>query len=155
MFWEIEEITNAGDYLFAKVSNHPNADSGGRVLLHRIVMENYLGRLLTTNEIVHHKDKDTNNNDIDNLEVLTPSEHSKLHRKESSRKVVKLQCPNCGRFFIRNYRDTHLVKGGLFTSCTRTCRALFSAKIQYKGITPDVKSKIERNIIDEFVTKAD
>jgi len=42
-------------------------------------MEHYLGRRLKSNEIVHHKDEDKRNNDINNLELITRSEHGKLH----------------------------------------------------------------------------
>ena len=48
----------------------------GRVLEHRLVMEQHLGRLLHGRgsphyEIVHHKDGNITNNDISNLEVLS------------------------------------------------------------------------------------
>lgn len=46
---------------------------------HRVVMEAHLGRKLTRNEIVHHKDGNKKNNAIDNLEVMTQSEHIRLH----------------------------------------------------------------------------
>jgi len=48
---------------------------------HRTVMENFLGRPLKTGEIVHHKDGDILNYEIDNLELITnQSEHCKKHR---------------------------------------------------------------------------
>ena len=34
-------------------------------------MENHLGRLLNSDEVVHHKDHNKFNNDISNLEVMT------------------------------------------------------------------------------------
>lgn len=49
---------------------------------HRKVMEDYLGRKLRPDEIVHHKDHNRANNDISNLEVMTRSEHSRLHARE-------------------------------------------------------------------------
>lgn len=52
----------------------------GNVKNHRYIMERYLGRKLNENEIIHHKDGNKLNNDINNLEVMTRSEHSKLHR---------------------------------------------------------------------------
>lgn len=54
--WNVKKIINKGDYKYALVPEHPNCTKNGYVLLHRIVMENHLGRLLNTNEIVHHID---------------------------------------------------------------------------------------------------
>lgn len=55
---------------------------GKTYLQHRYVMEEYLGRPLLANEHVHHKDGDKGNNNIDNLELLSASEHLKLHRAQ-------------------------------------------------------------------------
>jgi hypothetical protein len=54
---------------------------------HRAVMEQHLGRKLTRSEIVHHKDGDKKNNAITNLEVMTQSEHAKLHAAEKRNAV--------------------------------------------------------------------
>lgn len=56
-------------------------DRNHRYLVHRKVMEEYLGRKLKNNEIVHHKDMNKLNNDISNLEIMSRSEHTKLHNK--------------------------------------------------------------------------
>ena len=42
--WNIKKIVSKGDYLYALVPEHPKATKNGYVLLHRIVMENHLGR---------------------------------------------------------------------------------------------------------------
>ena len=47
--------------------------------MHRAVMEEVLGRRLTSKEIVHHIDGDKWNNSPDNLQVMTQSEHIRLH----------------------------------------------------------------------------
>lgn len=49
---------------------------------HRAIMEEHLGRKLTKNEIVHHKDGDKHNNSIDNLQIMSRQEHSRMHRLE-------------------------------------------------------------------------
>lgn len=46
---------------------------------HRYVMENYIGRKLLSSELVHHKDDNRNNNRIENLEIVSRSEHMKIH----------------------------------------------------------------------------
>ncbi len=49
------------------------------VLYYRYLMEYKLGRFLTEDEVVHHKDGNPENNNLDNLEVMKRSEHSKYH----------------------------------------------------------------------------
>jgi len=58
---------------------------------HRIVMEQHLGRKLSSNEIVHHIDGNKTNNDISNLVLVTRAEHVNIHRKQllESRKIKK------------------------------------------------------------------
>lgn len=55
--------------------------NGKRVMpmQHDLIMEKHLGRKLENNEVVHHVDRDRSNNDISNLQLMTRSEHSKLH----------------------------------------------------------------------------
>lgn len=48
---------------------------------HRFLMEQVLGRPLQRDEVVHHKDGNKLNNSIDNLQVMSRKEHSRLHRK--------------------------------------------------------------------------
>ena len=56
-------------------------DLGRRIGEHRIVMENHIGRKLLPNEVVHHKNEDKTDNRIENLELMTISDHVSLHRK--------------------------------------------------------------------------
>lgn len=49
-------------------------------LFHRWIMEKELGRELSCDEIVHHKDGDKRNNYPSNLVVCTQEEHDKIHR---------------------------------------------------------------------------
>lgn len=50
-----------------------------RVLLHRYIVEQFIGRQLTKKEIVHHVNSNCLDNRIENLQVMTQSEHIKLH----------------------------------------------------------------------------
>jgi hypothetical protein len=51
---------------------------GGRHM-HRVIVEQKLGRPLLLGEIVHHKDGDKWNNSPENLEVMTQAEHARIH----------------------------------------------------------------------------
>lgn len=54
---------------------------GKRVRLHRFLMEQHLGRKLESWEHVHHINNDPNDNSIENLQVLSNSEHQKIEVK--------------------------------------------------------------------------
>jgi hypothetical protein len=59
-----------GYVLVQAPSGHPRARQDGSILKHRLVMEQRLGRCLEEWEIVHHKNGDTGDNRIENLELL-------------------------------------------------------------------------------------
>jgi len=51
---------------------------------HVVVMEEKIGRSLFPNEVVHHIDGVRSNNTLDNLELMTRSEHTRFHALERS-----------------------------------------------------------------------
>jgi hypothetical protein len=65
-------------YNYTKVNGKP-------MLVHRFVMAWHMGRFLTPNEVVHHVDGDSQNNDISNLRLMSHEEHSSLHNKGKRR----------------------------------------------------------------------
>ena len=78
-------------YRYIYMPNHPYAIGTKKLYVaeHRLVMEKYLGRYLNKNEIVHHKNEDTLDNEIGNLALMTASEHSREHANKKPRKNGK------------------------------------------------------------------
>jgi len=74
----------ADGYIYLYVPNHPSATSNKPyVQEHRLVMEDVLGRFLESDEVVHHKDGNRQNNEVDNLEVKSRGRHLHEHFKAS------------------------------------------------------------------------
>ena len=72
-------ITSHG-YVKVFFPEHPYASAAGYVYEHRLIVERHLKRYLKPSEVVHHIDFNKQNNDINNLLVLTNKIHVKLHR---------------------------------------------------------------------------
>lgn len=55
---------------------------GRQIFEHRFVMELHLGRKLRKSEKVHHRNHNKLDNNIANLEIVSMSEHKKIHHPE-------------------------------------------------------------------------
>jgi len=60
-------------------------DSATDRYVHRIVMENHLGRELLTAEHIHHIDGNPKNNSIENLFLVSNSQHRKIEATYAKR----------------------------------------------------------------------
>jgi hypothetical protein len=63
---------------------------GSSIKEHTYIMEQHIGRKLKQDECVHHIDGNRSNNDIENLQLMTIGEHSKLHRMQEMREGKNL-----------------------------------------------------------------
>lgn len=77
-------IRELNGYRLLYSPDHPSSMKNecwdGYVYEHIAVVEKYLGRGLTDDEVIHHLDENRSNNRIENLLVLERGQHWKLHR---------------------------------------------------------------------------
>lgn len=62
--------------------DHPNCTADGYVMKHILVVEREIGRYLDKNECVHHINHVRDDNRVENLRLMTISEHMSMHMKE-------------------------------------------------------------------------
>lgn len=72
-----KRVSTKEGYILVYCPEYPKAKNGKYVYEHRLVMANHLGRPLEESEHVHHKNGNKQDNRIENLELLTNSEHHK------------------------------------------------------------------------------
>jgi hypothetical protein len=93
---------NSQKYYAITSPYHPYADNKGYMYEHRLVIEKHIGRFLLPDEVVHHKNGDTKDNRIENLELLAKKDHdrksaierwnnkNKPFRKNLKKKIIHL-----------------------------------------------------------------
>jgi HNH endonuclease len=96
-----------------------------KIMLHRHVMEQYLGRPLTEKEVVHHIDGDRFNNEISNLQLCSSqAEHYRLHHPRNVTET-HAECLTCKQMkphdqFIKDPR-----KEGRVRAKCKSCSSVY------------------------------
>lgn len=87
--------------------------------------------------IIHHKDKNKLNNSLNNFELLTRSEHAKLHYKAPIESTfIELICKYCNKKFPRRRSyEKHNRKNKVGPFCGKSCAGKWSTDIQYRKIS--------------------
>lgn len=78
--WKGGIINDSGGRTLVYSPAHPHPSKyGTHVFRYRLVMEKSLGRFLLPTEIIHHKNGDHSDDRIENLEIMSQSQHCLLH----------------------------------------------------------------------------
>lgn len=92
-------------YVMQYNPGHPDAPAAGWMMVHRIIMESLIGRRLTPEEVVHHRDGNGLNNDASNLELEeNKGSHLALHHSAAgvaARMAGYPRCQDCGERTMR------------------------------------------------------
>ena len=80
--WKGGRRVDSYGYIVIKVGRgHPQANAQGYVREHRLVMHEFLGRILDPREIVHHINGDKTDNRLENLSLTDNGAHASLHHR--------------------------------------------------------------------------
>jgi len=109
--WKGGTRSHGKGYSMIYAPDHPRANKRTKVVMeHVLVMEQHIGRLLQHGEVVHHINEIKNDNRIENLVLLTDSEHKSLHAKNNSDTL---------RMLAKEQKQTKDAKTGRFI---KSCR---------------------------------
>ena len=127
--FEIISICKGGGYRYCRTfPAHPKRNAKGLYPLHRVFMENKIGRLLAHNEEIHHIDQNKENDSIENLQLTTKSEHTQIHNKRVS--SIEVVCA-CGKEFREKpsifRRREKRNKTGVY--CSLSCAGKFALAV--------------------------
>lgn len=86
--WKGGGMTGDG-YKWIYDFGNPMADSRGRVREHRYIMSKKIGRPLTRFEEIHHINGNKLDNRIENMILVSKSEHMSIHEKDRIKKRIR------------------------------------------------------------------
>lgn len=73
-------------YIAVYFPDHPRSTKDGYIMEHDLVMESLIGRWLADDEVVHHINKNREDNRKENLLLMTAREHMSMHMRERHEK---------------------------------------------------------------------
>ena len=90
--WTKKVISCVG-YKYLWKPDNPMSNKLGYLAEHRYIMSEAIGRILTTNDVVHHINGKKDDNRIENLALTDKVSHQDFHKG-------KVTCPYCHKIYI-------------------------------------------------------
>lgn len=119
-----------GNYnLVIAPENYPGKKYRGRYCSeHTAVYWQKYGVIPRDGEIIHHIDGNKRNNNIENLQIMSLSDHTAKHMRKLGMAYLRLKCPGCGReFIVAKHRSYMAKKEADVSCCSRQCVGRYSA----------------------------
>lgn len=123
---------------------------------HRVVMENLLGRKLDEDEVVHHINENKQDNRIENLQIMSRSEHTHDHLSGTT-DTKTINCYCCGKELIK---ETRLIKyrdktGQTKFYCSHACSAIANSTYfeKYGNISELIKEELNNGLTGYAIAK--
>lgn len=138
-----------GDYiLIIAPENYPYKKYRGKYAYEHIVTWWINNGTIPDGYIIHHKDRNKHNNDINNLQLIEMKNHSSYHTASRGIHKVTWSCGMCNTIFTRNYSQTPEGKNmdNKVPFCSRKCSGTY-------GTLPDnlkVMARLRAKKISDF-----
>ena len=108
--WKGGRFKDTDGYIRILMPNHPDCSRQGYILEHRYLIEQKVGRFLLKTEAVHHINGIKDDNNIDNLVLLTTQAHNSLSTKERWEKgLMKFPLQNRNNQYTKGRK--HIIGG--------------------------------------------
>lgn len=134
-------ITDGGSRKPTKKGYMRRSYNGKNRMEHVVVWESHFGKIPEGYQI-HHKDGNKLNNDIENLQLVTPLEHKRIH---SGCKLIDgvwyKPCSICGEFKPCTEEFWYMTKGWIMSGKCKKCFIQYSLDMRKKLIAKGWKRK--------------
>lgn len=104
--WKGGRHKKAG-YWVVRCEGHPRAEKRGHYVKEQtLIMEKHIGRYLNDDEIVHHINGIKDDNRLENLQLMTKTEHAILHKTGNKNMLGKKLVDDSKRLCVKCSKKT-------------------------------------------------